>query len=253
MTPTVFCRDDGGIAWVTLSRPERLNAMNRQLVDELSQALAWAEIQPSIRVIILHGEGRAFCSGDDLKDLDAQTSSEAATQAWVDAIQDITLQIMQSRKIVIAAVHGWCVGGALEWAVNCDFRLFADSARWFFPEVTYGLFVTGGVTALLSKQVGPQVAKELMILGEKHDARRALELGIAWKLVPEAELLGEAEKLALAIAERPQDAVADIKHAINSGFHSSLADAMALETRATVSGFLSPDARARAKQFSPRP
>jgi len=227
--------------------------MNRQLVDELSQALAWAEIQPSIRVIILHGEGRAFCSGDDLKDLDAQTSSEAATQAWVDAIQDITLQIMQSRKIVIAAVHGWCVGGALEWAVNCDFRLFADSARWFFPEVTYGLFVTGGVTALLSKQVGPQVAKELMILGEKHDARRALELGIAWKLVPEAELLGEAEKLALAIAERPQDAVADIKHAINSGFHSSLADAMALETRATVSGFLSPDARARAKQFSPRP
>ncbi|TPO04757.1 enoyl-CoA hydratase/isomerase family protein [Mesorhizobium sp. B1-1-5] len=232
-----------------LCRPERLNAMNRQLVDELSQALARAEANPSIRVVVLHGEGRAFCSGDDLKDLDAQTSSEAATQAWVEAIQNVTLQIMQSRKIVIAAVHGWCVGGALEWAVNCDFRLFADNARWFFPEVTYGLFVTGGVTALLTKQVGPQVAKELMILGEKHDAKKALEVGIAWKLVPQAELLSEAEKLARAIAERPEGAVGDIKHAINNGFHSSLADAMALETRATVSGFLSPDAQARAKDF----
>jgi enoyl-CoA hydratase/carnithine racemase len=225
----VISRHDGAIAWVKLNRPERLNAMNRQLVDGLSEALARAEADPSVRAVILHGEGRAFCSGDDLKDLDSQTTSEATTQAWVEAIQNITLQIMGSRKIVIAAVHGWCVGGALEWAVNCDFTLFADNARWFFPEVTYGLFVTGGVTALLTKQTGPQVAKELMILGEKHDARKALEVGIAWKLFPESQLLDEARKLALAIAERPENAVADIKHAINNGFHSSLADAEAAQ------------------------
>ncbi|PWJ92260.1 enoyl-CoA hydratase/carnithine racemase [Mesorhizobium loti] len=249
MTAAVISRNDGAIAWVKLNRPERLNAMDRQLVDELAEALVRAEADEAIRVVILHGEGRAFCSGDDLKDLDAQTSSEAATQAWVEAIQNITLQIMQSRKIVIAAVHGWCVGGALEWAINCDFRLFADNTRWFFPEVSYGLFVTGGVTALLTKQVGPQVAKELMILGERHDARKAVEVGIAWKLVPEAELLDEARKLALKIAERPTGAVSDIKHAINEGFHSSLAEAMSLETKATVSGFLSPEARARAKEF----
>jgi enoyl-CoA hydratase/carnithine racemase len=249
MTAAVISSSDGAIAWVKLNRPERLNAMNRQLVDELAEALARAEADETIRVIILHGEGRAFCSGDDLKDLDAQTVSEAATQAWVEAIQNVTLQIMQSRKIVIAAVHGWCVGGALEWAINCDFRLFADNTRWFFPEVTYGLFVTGGVTALLTKQVGPQVAKELMILGERHDAKKAIEVGIAWKLVAEAELLKEARKLALTIAERPACAVSDIKHAINEGFHSSLADAMARETKATVSGFLSPEAQARAKEF----
>lgn len=246
---TVVSRNDGPIAWVRLNRPERLNAMNRQLVDGLAAALAEAEADDAVRVVILHGEGRAFCSGDDLKDLDAQTASEAETRAWVDAIQDITLRIMGSRKIVIAAVHGWCVGGALEWAVNCDFRLFSENTRWFFPEVGYGLFVTGGVTALLTKQVGPQVAKELMILGEKHDARKALEVGIAWKVVPDAELLGEAHKLALAIAERPAEAVADVKHAINEGFHSSLRDAMALETEATVSGFLSAEAQARAKAF----
>lgn len=249
MTQAVISRNDGPVAWIKLNRPERLNAMNRQLVDELVAALAKAEARADTRVIILHGEGRAFCSGDDLKDLDAQTVSEAATQAWVEAIQNVTLQIMQSSKIVIAAVHGWCVGGALEWAINCDFRLFADNTRWFFPEVTYGLFVTGGVTALLTKQVGPQVAKELMILGERHDARKAVEVGIAWKLVAEAELLNEARKLALTIAERPASAVSDIKHAINEGFHSSLADAMALETKATVSGFLSPEAQARAKEF----
>jgi 1,4-dihydroxy-2-naphthoyl-CoA synthase len=173
MTSAVISTDDGAISWIRLNRPERLNAMNGDLVNELSAALAAAEARTATRVIILHGEGRAFCSGDDLRDLDAQTISEAATQAWVESIQDITLQIMQSRKIVIAAVHGWCVGGALEWVVNCDFRLFADTTRWFFPEVGYGLFVTGGVTALLTKQVGPQVAKELMILGERHDAARA--------------------------------------------------------------------------------
>lgn len=249
MNDAVISTHEGTTAWVKLNRPERLNAMNRQLVDGLAAALAKAEADETIRAIVLHGEGRAFCSGDDLKDLDAQTVSPEATQDWVDSIQDITLQIMRSRKIVIAAVHGWCVGGALEWAVNCDFRIFSEKARWFFPEVSYGLFVTGGITALLTKQAGPQAAKELMILGEKHDAQKALDVGIAWKVVPDDQLLEEARKLALAIAERPAGAVADIKHAINEGFHSSLEHAMALETRSTVSGFLSPEAQARAKEF----
>lgn len=245
----VLSRKEGAIAWVSLNRPERLNAMNRELVDDLAAALADADADDAVRVVILHGEGRAFCSGDDLKDLDAQTTSPEATQDWVEAIQQITLQIMNSRKIVIAAVHGWCVGGGLEWVVNCDFRLFAQGARWFFPEVGYGLFVTGGVTALLTKQAGPQVAKELMILGERHDAQKALEVGIAWKIVPDAALLDEARKLALMIAERPAGSVGDIKRAINDGFHSSLADAMRFETKTTVSGFLSPEAQARAKEF----
>ncbi|MGK9262281.1 MULTISPECIES: enoyl-CoA hydratase/isomerase family protein [Sinorhizobium] len=249
MNNTVISKNEGAVAWVRLNRPERLNAMNRQLVDGLSRALADAEADEGIRAVILHGEGRAFCSGDDLKDLDAQTACEADTQAWVEAIQNITLQIMQSRKIVIAAVHGWCVGGALEWAINCDFRLFSESARWFFPEVTYGLFVTGGVTALLTKQVGPQVTKELLMLGERHDARKALDVGIAWKVVPDDRLLEEARGLALRIAERPADAVADAKRAINAGLHSTLQDAMARETAATVRGFLSPQAQARAKEF----
>lgn len=249
MADAVLARHVGAIAWITLNRPSRLNAMNEQLVHDLAARLEAAEVDPAIRVIVLHGEGRAFCSGDDLKDLEAQTESSAATQAWVEAIQQITLRIMQSRKIVIAAVHGWCVGGALEWVINCDFRLFAEGARWFFPEVSYGLFVTGGVTALLTKQIGPQATKELMILGERHDAQKALELGIAGWIVPEAALLSEAEKLALKIAERPEGAVADIKRAINLGFHTSLEDAMAFETEATVRGFLSPDAQARAKAF----
>jgi enoyl-CoA hydratase/carnithine racemase len=249
MSEAVVTRIEGPVAWVKLNRPERLNAMNRALVDGLAAALQAIEANDAVRAIILHGEGRAFCSGDDLKDLDAQTVSAEATQDWVDAIQDITLRLMRSRKIVIAAVHGWCVGGALEWVINCDFRLFAENARWFFPEVSYGLFVTGGVTALLTKHVGPQTAKELIILGEKHNAERALEAGIAWKVVPDADLLDEARKLAFVIAGKPAGAVADIKEAINEGFHSSLEDAMARETRATVSGFLNAQAQARAKAF----
>lgn len=249
MSKVVVARNEGLITWVTLNRPERLNAMNKRLVDELSEVLVEAEADDDTRVIILHGAGRAFCSGDDLRDLDLQTVSEAAARDWVESIQRITLHILQSRKIVIAAVHGWCVGGGLEWAINCDFRLFSDNARWFFPEVGYGFFVTGGVTALLTKQIGPQAAKELMIFGDRYDAQKALELGIAWKVFPEAELLDEARKLALAVAERPVDSVADIKRAINDGFHSSLDEAMAFETEATVFGFLSPEAQRRAKIF----
>lgn len=115
--------------------------------------------------------------------------------------------------------------------------------------MTYGLFVTGGVTALLTKQVGPQVTKELLILGERHDAKKALETGIAWKVVPDDSLLDEARQLALTIAKRPSVAVADVKRAINEGLHSSLEDAMAQETAATVRGFLTPEAQARAKEF----
>ena len=245
----VLSRHEGRIAWVRLNRPERLNAMNQHLVDGLADALDRAEADEAIRAVILYGEGRAFCSGDDLKDLETQTETAAAAQAWVEDIQRITTRIMQSRKIVIAAVHGWCVGGALEWAVNCDFRIFAEDARWFFPEVSYGFFVTGGVTALLTKQVGPQMAKDLIMFGDRHDAKKALEVGIAWKLFREDQILAEAEKLASRIAERPAESVAEIKRAINEGFHSSLADAMRIETAATVRGFLSVESQARAKEF----
>ncbi|TMV02481.1 enoyl-CoA hydratase/isomerase family protein [Brucella haematophila] len=249
MGNTVVVHVDGVIAWVKLNRPDRLNAMNQALVNDLAAALDQIEADEAIRAVILHGEGRAFCSGDDLQDLDNQTTSADATQAWVESIQAITLKIMGSKKIVIAAIHGWCVGGALEWAINCDFRIFAKTARWFFPEVSYGFFVTGGVTALLTKHIGPQAAKELIILGERHDAAKALQVGIAWKVVPDEELLKEARALALKIADRPAASVTAIKEAINEGFHSSLEQAMARETRATVSGFLSPDAQMRAKHY----
>jgi enoyl-CoA hydratase/carnithine racemase len=189
MSPAVISHHKAPIVWIKLNRPERLNAMNKGLIEDLSAALGRAESDENVPVIILHGEGRALCSGDDLRDLDAQTASEEATRAWVDAVQGITHQIMRSRKIVIAAVHGWC------------------------------------------------------------DAKKAVDVGIAWRIVPLAELLDDAEKLANVIAERPAGAVADIKHAINEGFHSSLADAMARETDATVRGFLSPEAQARAKEF----
>lgn len=248
MAKAVEYRRDGAISWITLNRPERLNAMNHALVRDLSAALDAVDADPDSHVIILHGEGRAFCSGDDLKDLEAQTVSDEATTAWVEEIQHVTDQIMGSRQIVIAAVHGWCVGGALEWAINCDFRLFAENTRWFFPEVGYGFFFTGGVSALLTKHIGPQRAKELLILGERHDARKALECGIAGWVVPDAELLAEAEKLACRIAEKPGATVADAKRAINQGFHASLAEAMAYETDATVRGFLNAEAQARASR-----
>ena len=249
MTDTVISRQEGAIRWIGLNRPGCLNAMNGSLVADLTAALEHANADDETRVIVLYGEGRAFCSGDDLKEIDDQTGSADDAFAWIDSIQNVTRLIMQSEKIVIAAVHGWCVGGALEWVINCDFRIFAEDARWFFPEVTWGLFVTGGVTALLTKHVGPQTAKELMILGEKHDAEAAVKAGIALKTCPTDMLHDEVLVLAAKIIAKPPTSVADMKRAINTGFHAQLEQAMELETELTVKGFLSSESQARVKAF----
>ena len=105
-------------------------------------------------MVIFTGAGRAFCAGDDLK-AHRHPETEAEARAWIEAIQQVTREIVLGRAPVIGAINGWAVGGGFEWAINCDFSIWARSARAFFPEVRWGWFVTGGVTSLLPARVGP--------------------------------------------------------------------------------------------------
>jgi enoyl-CoA hydratase/carnithine racemase len=249
MGDTVLSDLDGCIRHIRLNRPDRLNAVNEELLLDMRAALKEAEADDATRIIILSGAGRAFCSGDDLKDFDQQVVDEEAVRAYLELFQDVTREVLHGDTIVIGAIHGWAVGGALEWVINLDFTIFGESTRCFFPEVSLGLFVTGAVTTLLTKQIGPQRTKELIMFGEKFDARTAQELGIAWKVVPDALVMDAAMDLAKRIAALPEGSVRDLKRVVNRAYHLDADGAMALETDAAVRGFIDPESGKRAAEF----
>ncbi len=161
----------------------------------------------------------------------------------------MTREIVLGDKVVVGAIHGWAVGGGLEWAINCDFPIWADSARGFFPEIGLGLFVTGGVTTLLPKLAGLHKAKELILFGDRFSAQEALEAGIAWRVVPEDRIFEEARSVAERIAALPERQATDLKRVINRACHLDIEAAMSLETDATVRSFLDPDTAGRVAAF----
>jgi enoyl-CoA hydratase/carnithine racemase len=250
MTDTVITGPaEEGVRKIALNRPERLNAINPELLAALRLALAEGNDDPATRVMILHGRGRAFCAGDDLKEFDRQAGGEDETRAYIESIQDITREIVLGDKMVIGAVHGWAVGGGLEWMINCDLAILAEDTRCFFPEISLGVFVTGAVTTLLPRLVGLQKAREMILFGERFDAWTALDLGLAWKVVPEGDLTAEAEAAARRIAKLPEHAVTALKRVLNRACMLDAEGAMALETEATLRGFLHPETAKLVAEF----
>jgi enoyl-CoA hydratase/carnithine racemase len=231
--------DAHGVRTLTLNRPARLNAMNRQLIDDALRAFADANEDPATRAIIFTGAGRAFCAGDDRKE-HAQPASEAEARALVGAIQQVTEAIVLGSKPVVGAINGWAVGGGFEWAINCDFPIWAASATGFFPEVSLNIFVTGGVTSLLPALVGLNKAREMLFLGERYDAPALLALGVAWRVVPDQQLLADANAIAARLAGLPPLATQAMKRVLNRAAMTDVRAALALETEATVAGMLDP-------------
>jgi enoyl-CoA hydratase/carnithine racemase len=235
---------EDGVRTIALDRPERLNAMNRQLVDDVARAFDDANADAATRVVVFTGTGRAFCAGDDRKE-HVHPADEAQARELVDAIQKATEAIVFGAKPVVGAINGWAVGGGFEWAINCDFPIWGESARGFFPEVSLGIFVTGGVTSLLPALVGLNNAREMLLLGQEYDAASLLRLGVAWRVVPDDRLLDEARSVAARLAELPPAAVGRMKRALNAGAVTDLRAALAVETEATVAGMLDPDTTRR--------
>jgi len=215
------------VARVYLNRPHRLNAVVPELTAGLVGALARAG-QDKARVVILAGRGRAFCSGHDLKE-ELPPETVLATRLRVEQIQDVTRAIRRFPGPVVAAVHGYALGAGCEFALGCDLVVAAEDAHFGFPEVSVGLSVTGGISRLLPLLVGPVRAKELLLLGERFGATRALQLG----LVNQVAVAGQHEQAAAVIAARLRDqprlALALAKQALDRGADSALEEAMAAE------------------------
>jgi 2-(1,2-epoxy-1,2-dihydrophenyl)acetyl-CoA isomerase len=215
------------VARVYLNRPHRLNAVVPELTAGLVAALARAG-EDGARVVVLAGRGRAFCSGYDLKE-ELPPETVLATRLRVEQIQDVTRAIRRFPGPVIAAVHGYALGAGCEFALGCDLVVAAEDAQFGFPEVSVGLSVTGGISRLLPLLVGPVRAKELVMLGERFGAARALELG----LVNQVAVAGQHEQAAAVIAarlrEQPRLALALAKQALDRGADCALEEAMAAE------------------------
>jgi enoyl-CoA hydratase/carnithine racemase len=246
---TVLVERVDATAVVSLNRPERLNAIGGSLLKDLHAALTEAASDTDVRAIVLRGEGRAFCAGDDLHEFEAQAREP---ETHIAAIQQITRDLMLSDKIVIGAAHGYAVGGGFEWLLNSDLVVAADDLVAFFPEMRIGQFVTGAVTHLLPLAVGHQRAMELLVLGERQTAARLHALGLVNWVVPLDELRTKAMDVAAQVAERSAFSVAQLKRLLTTDLHQQIPRALDLEQRQTIDAIQGADAADGARRFRQR-
>jgi enoyl-CoA hydratase len=226
---TIVLERDGAVATVRLNRPNVLNALNLQMLDELSAAFAQLDADEAVRAIILTGTGpKAFAAGADIAELNALPSPRAA-EAQARKGQSLTRALERMHVPVIAAVNGFALGGGCELAMACDIRIASDNARFGQPEVNLGLLPGYGGTQRAARLVGEGMAMYLCLTGEMIDAQEALRVGLVQRVVGFDELPAEAARVAGLIASKAPLAVAAAKRAVAAAGSLSLDDGLALE------------------------
>jgi enoyl-CoA hydratase len=227
------------IGTVTINRPDALNALSLDVLNEITDVFTKMSTDDEVRVVILTGEGRAFVAGADigwLRGLNAIDGRAMAmkAQAMMDLIENI-------EKPVIAAVNGFALGGGCELAMACDIRIASEKAKFGQPEVNLGIIPCFGGTQRLPRLVGKGMAKYLIFSAEMIDAQEALRIGLADRVVAADELLSTAETLAKTIISKGPVAVKMAKAAINNGVNLDLRSANAYEAEAYVSTLCTED------------
>ncbi|MBX3662890.1 MAG: enoyl-CoA hydratase/isomerase family protein [Burkholderiales bacterium] len=240
---------DNGVAVVTLNRPQVMNALNRQLREEIMALCTALDADPEVGVIVFTGAGdRAFCAGADLKERGQRTTEAMYDERrffrsrWISVIAGMA-------KPTIAAINGYCLGGGLEVALQCDLRIASDNARFGLPEVTLGFLPGGGGTQRLPRLIGLQKAKEMILTGRHIDAAEAERLGIVLRVVPRGELMPAAMELARAIAKNPRIAVLQAKVALNASQETMLSGGLQAENEAWLPCMLSDTWKAKLERF----
>ncbi|MEZ4225657.1 MAG: enoyl-CoA hydratase-related protein [Polyangiaceae bacterium] len=247
MYETILCEEVGGIAQVTVNRPEKLNALSRKVVAELTAAFE-ALANGSTRVAILTGAGdKAFVAGADIKEMSDMTSAEA--KAFSDAGHRLGYALELAPFPVIAAVNGFALGGGCELALACDFIYASDNARFGQPEVNLGLMPGFGGTQRLARRVGLGRARELVYGADAIKAEEAARIGLVNAVVPQAELLDRVRAVAQKIAGKAPLAVAASKRVMARAADADLPLANELEATAFSALFGSADMREGTRAF----
>ena len=248
---TIKLRKEQTTTWITLDRPDKLNAINATMLQELSEALDTTEKDTNIRCIIITGKGeKAFSAGADITELHKLTQETAAEFSRKG--QQVFSQVEMLSKPVVAAINGYALGGGLELALACDFRLASDHAELGFPEMKLGIIPGWGGTQRLAWTVGVAEAKRLIMLGDRVKAEEAYKMGLVDKVVPMGRLGAEAEALAQRLSECLPAALKYAKRAINSVTKSFLESGLKKETDLFALLFSTKETKERIKSFGSR-
>lgn len=227
---TLLCSDDAAIRTLTINRPDKLNALNRQVIEELTHAFAAAAADPAIRVVILTGAGeKAFVAGADIAEMSGLTP--LTLRDFSRAGQALMLSMERLGKPVIAAINGFALGGGFELAMACHLRIAGDNAKIGQPEVKLGLIPGFGGTQRLPRLAGRGAALELCLIGDPIDAVRAHQLGLLTRIVPAAELQGEARALATKLAGMAPQALRGVIDAVSHGAECALDQGLDYESQ----------------------
>jgi enoyl-CoA hydratase/carnithine racemase len=211
MTEVLRCELTDGVLALTLNRPNDMNALSSALVAALRTAIDEAALNPHVKVVIVTGEGRAFCSGADLIEAAEVAKSVEAFRAMVLPWRDTFTAIEQCSKPVIAAVNGIALAGGLELALACDLIVASEAARLGDGHIRYGLVPGGGASQRLPHAVGSRQARWLMYSGDVLDARQAESIGLVQKVFPAASFTADVHEIALRMARRSGMALAFMK------------------------------------------
>jgi enoyl-CoA hydratase/carnithine racemase len=233
------------VATVTLNRPERLNAIGQGMRGQLLAALERAEADDGVRVVVLTGAGRAFCSGGDVKEMAERRAAGETARRGPEAVpmrDRILLKLQAMPKPVLAAVNGVALGAGMNLALGCDLRIASDKAAFGQVFVKRGLHPDWGGTYFLPRLLGPAKALELIFTGALLDAREALQLGLVNRVVPDAEFAGEARAFAEELAAGPPIALRLAKRGVYRNLQADLAASLEYESFAQQIVWASEDA-----------
>jgi enoyl-CoA hydratase len=224
---TIIAEVRGKVGLITLNRPKALNALNSQVLSELTAALGAFDADHGIGAIVITGSDKAFAAGADIKEMQNKTYVEAFLEDFFAGWDNVG----RVRKPLIAAVAGYALGGGCELAMMCDFIIAADNAKFGQPEITLGVMPGMGGSQRLTRAVGKAKAMDMCLTGRMMDAAEAERSGLVSRVVPAAGLLDEALAAAAKIADFSLPSVMMAKEAVNRAFETTLAEGLRFEKR----------------------
>lgn len=234
---TVAYEINGSVATVTMDRPDALNALSAQLTGDLGDAIRQA-VTDKARAVVLTANGRAFCSGGDLREMKSLWEREGRIEAFLEepigVLHELIQLIRETPVPFVAAVNGVCAGAGVNLALACDLVIAADDASFREAFVRIGLSPDCGGTFFLPRAVGEKVAAEMLMTGDAVTAERAATIGMINRVVSAAELRTEAVAMAAKLAAGPSAAIGRIKQMLNASFSNDLPTQLALEHRCQI-------------------
>ena len=229
MSPkTLIVERRDAVTLIRLNRPDALNALNAELMDELTAALDATEADPGVRCVVITGSDRAFAAGADIKEMAAKSYAEAFTEDFITRNWE---RVTRCRKPVIAAVAGYALGGGCELAMMCDFIIAADNARFGQPEINLGVIPGAGGTQRLTRFAGKSKAMEMVLTARMMDAAEAERCGLVSRVVPLADLIDVALEAAGKIAALSPNSVMIAKELVNAAYETPLTQGVKMERR----------------------